>query len=30
MSSLESLLGILRCHFGDTAGLYYPWDHPDD
>ena len=30
MDSLESYLGRLRGRFGDTAGLYYPWGHPDD
>jgi DNA-binding MarR family transcriptional regulator len=30
MDKLESYLGSLRGRFGDTAGLYYPWGHPDD
>jgi len=30
METLESYLWALRERFGDTAGLYYPWGHPDD
>ena len=30
MDTLESYLRRLRRRFGDTAGLYYPWGHPDD
>jgi DNA-binding MarR family transcriptional regulator len=30
MSRLEEYLNSLRLHFGDTAGLYNPWGHPDD
>jgi len=30
METLESYLSSLRGRFGDTAGLYYPWGHPDD
>jgi DNA-binding MarR family transcriptional regulator len=30
MDNLESFLRGLRCEFGDTASLYYPWGHPDD
>jgi DNA-binding MarR family transcriptional regulator len=30
MDALESYLSGLRRRFGDTAGLYYPWGHPDD
>jgi DNA-binding MarR family transcriptional regulator len=30
MAKLEDYLGGLRGRFGDTAGLYYPWGHPDD
>jgi DNA-binding MarR family transcriptional regulator len=30
MSRLESYLQSLRWRFNDTAGLYYPWGHPDD
>ena len=30
MDTLESYLGSLRRRFRDTAGLYYPWGHPDD
>jgi len=30
MDTLESYLSCLREQFGDNAGLYYPWGHPDD
>ena len=30
MDTLESYLSSLRRRFRDTAGLYYPWGHPDD
>ena len=30
MDTLESYLSSLRGRFRDTAGLYYPWGHPDD
>jgi hypothetical protein len=30
MDTLESYLRGLRGRFRDTAGLYYPWGHPDD
>ena len=30
MAQLESYLDVLRSRFGDTAGLYYAWGHPDD
>jgi DNA-binding MarR family transcriptional regulator len=30
METLESYLRSLRGRFRDTAGLYYPWGHPDD
>jgi len=30
MDTLESYLSCLRERFGDNAGLYYPWGHPDD
>jgi DNA-binding MarR family transcriptional regulator len=30
MATLESYLTSLRGRFGDTAGLYYRWGHPDD
>jgi DNA-binding MarR family transcriptional regulator len=30
METLESYLRSLRGRFGDSAGLYYPWGHPDD
>ncbi len=26
----EGILQRIRSDFGDTASLYYPWDHPDD
>jgi hypothetical protein len=30
MAKLEGYLDGLRWRFRDTAGLYYPWGHPDD
>jgi DNA-binding MarR family transcriptional regulator len=30
MAHLEDYLGALRRRFRDTAGLCYPWGHPDD
>jgi DNA-binding MarR family transcriptional regulator len=30
METLESYLKSLRGRFGDSAGLYFPWGHPDD
>jgi len=30
MATLEGYLDGLRKRFRDTAGLYYPWGHPDD
>ncbi len=30
MAMLESYLDALRKEFGDGAGLYYRWGHPDD
>jgi DNA-binding MarR family transcriptional regulator len=30
MCKLESYLGSMRSHYGDTATLYYPWGPPDD
>jgi DNA-binding MarR family transcriptional regulator len=30
IATLEEYLNGLRRRFRDTAGLYYPWGHPDD
>jgi DNA-binding MarR family transcriptional regulator len=30
MAKVEDYLSALRRRFRDTAGLYYPWGHPDD